>query len=693
MSQLSRIKLLTNKILVKRTTQLQHQNHSLESDNSFLKGLISIGKQTNKNIKIDSLSIKNNRRILLSILSALRAIQTQVSGNVSNVNKIDTVEDPLSRFKKKDASGIGLLGAIGLGASVIGKVFGLLAGPIIKSIAKITKWIGKLALRLGITGAKFVKKTAESIWDWIKEKKSGKGWKVLRRGKVLTKRIIPRAITGITSRLGTQIVTRLGIGAVASLAGGTVATVAGIGLLVAAIGYGSYKLASYFKLGEKLDNLISKTTNGKYRDLADILMGIKSGDIASDITTWLKDKALSFFNNGYEFIKGKISGLLEKLNPFSAGKKSDALEISKSSGSASSLQSAVAAITQNKANSDTDAPEALIDSNGQVISSNIGNTAETAGSSLTSKAINAVSSMIPAGSAIKTAASIGSAVINSDVGKAVSSGLSSAGSAIVDGVKSAADFVTGVFSPNETGDKSTSGGFTHFPTKNKTLISAFGMRMHPEYNEMRMHQGVDIAVPIGTSVFSAKDGTVKYTKVRSGYGKTIEVDHGNGYSTLYAHLDKYAVKTGDRVKGGQVIAKSGNTGVSKGPHLHFEIAKGGVRENPVNHLKFSGLTVMGKNGHSRAPKKGELGYGNGGASSVKGIPGALGSVSGRSETHRYNHMPNQLETPRIAPMFSEPQHNTAFSGMATIENQSAIVESPRIISSSIALASQSVLYT
>lgn len=689
MSQLSRIKLLTSKILVKRNTQLQQQNQSLESDNRFLKSLTLVGKQTNKNIKIDSLSIKNNRRILLSILSTVRAIHRGQDNSIKS-NKIDVIDDPLAKFKNNNSSGLGLLGALGLGATIIGKVFGLLAGPIIKSITKITKWIAKLALKLGIAGAKFVKKGAETIWDWIKDRKSksNKGnWRILRKAKVLTKRIIPRAISGVTSRLGTQIVTRLGIGAVASIAGGTAATIAGIGLLAAAIGYGSYKLASYFKLGEKLDNLISKTTNGKYRDLADILLGIKSGDIASDIGKWLKERAISFFNNGYDFIKSKISGLLEKLNPFSAGKKSDALEISKSSGSSGSLQAAVSSIKSKSVDKDIEAPEAVIDSSGNVIATN----APT--KSISSSAISAISNiagMTPIGSALKTASQIGSSVVNSDIGKTAINGLSSAGSVLMDGVKSAANFVGGLFS-SESGDSSSGGMVTHFPTKNKNLISAFGMRFHPIHKKMKMHQGVDVAVPTGTSIFAAKDGTVKYAKVRGGYGKTIELDHGNGLTTLYAHLDKYAVNAGDRVRGGQLIAKSGNTGASTGPHLHFEIARNGIRENPVKHLKFTGKTVMGSNGVSRAAKKGELGYG--GSSSVSGAPFAPGSVSGRTNGHRYNNMQNQLEAPRIAPMFTEPQHNSAFSAMATIETQSSTVESPRIISSSIALASESVLYT
>ena len=661
-NKVSRLKLLTNKILVTRSAELKQQTKSLESDNSFLKSITLIGKQTKRNINVDFTAIRNNRRLLVSILSTTNALRKSIDSNVT-ANKTDAVADPLERFKNGGSSG--LLGALGLGATIIGKVFNLLAGPVIKSIGKITKWITSLAIRLGITGAKFAKSAGETIWDWISNRGKGGKWKIVNKTKSFVARALPRITGAVSSRLGTQIVARLGIGAVATVVGGTAAVAAGIGLLATAVGYGSYKLATFFKLSEKLDNVISKITGGKYRDLADILLGINNGDVATDLMKWLKTSALSFFTKGYDYIKSKITGLLEKLNPFSDGKKADAVDVSKAAGSSGALKEAMTSITKGQEPAD-EAEEAVLDSSGGQVSA-------SGSSSIGSSIAGAVSGAV-------------SSIANSSPIKAVTEGVSSVAGSVIDAGKSALGTVTDFFTGGPKGDSASGGGLvTHFPMKSKSLSSAFGMRFHPKHKTMMMHNGVDIGAPIGSPVFAAKSGTVKYATQVGGYGNAIQLDHGNGVTTLYGHLDKYGVKAGQKVQGGQKIAESGNTGVSSGPHLHFEIAKNGVRDNPVKHLKFTGKTVMGKDGYSRAPTKGELGYG--GSSMVKGLVSDFGQVASQHAAAKESKY-----TPPSMP-FVPPQLNSVFSGGATIETTSAQVQSPRLLSPSISLVSESVFYT
>lgn len=124
------------------------------------------------------------------------------------------------------------------------------------------------------------------------------------------------------------------------------------------------------------------------------------------------------------------------------------------------------------------------------------------------------------------------------------------------------------------------------PISNKELnrmASGFGMRVHPIYKVRKMHTGCDFSAPRGTPIYATGDGTVK--AVRSdygGYGKQVEIDHGYGYVTKYAHMDKFNVKKGQQVKRGEVIGFVGNTGSSTAPHLHYEIIKDNKKVNPMN---------------------------------------------------------------------------------------------------------------
>ncbi|MEK9618470.1 MAG: M23 family metallopeptidase [Flavobacteriales bacterium] len=123
------------------------------------------------------------------------------------------------------------------------------------------------------------------------------------------------------------------------------------------------------------------------------------------------------------------------------------------------------------------------------------------------------------------------------------------------------------------------------PINNRDLTriaSGFGMRMHPIYKILKMHQGMDFTAPVGTEIYATGDGTVEKVGWTGGYGKTILINHGYGYKTRYAHCSKFKCKKGQKVKRGDHIGYVGNTGQSTGPHLHYEVFKNNRQINPVN---------------------------------------------------------------------------------------------------------------
>ena len=116
------------------------------------------------------------------------------------------------------------------------------------------------------------------------------------------------------------------------------------------------------------------------------------------------------------------------------------------------------------------------------------------------------------------------------------------------------------------------------------ITSGFGVRKHPVFGDMRMHNGIDIAASHGSNVVAADGGTVITSTYNSSYGNYIVISHGNGMTTLYAHLSSRSVSVGASVSKGQVIGLIGSTGISTGPHLHFEVSVNGTRINPRTKL-------------------------------------------------------------------------------------------------------------
>ena len=124
------------------------------------------------------------------------------------------------------------------------------------------------------------------------------------------------------------------------------------------------------------------------------------------------------------------------------------------------------------------------------------------------------------------------------------------------------------------------------PVSNRDLkrtASGYGYRNDPIYHVRRFHHGMDFACDTGTPVYATGNGKVVYAKWKSGYGNLVEIDHGYGYKTRYAHLSKILVKEGQKVVRSEEIAKAGSTGKSTGPHVHYEVWVGKKDVNPINY--------------------------------------------------------------------------------------------------------------
>jgi len=122
--------------------------------------------------------------------------------------------------------------------------------------------------------------------------------------------------------------------------------------------------------------------------------------------------------------------------------------------------------------------------------------------------------------------------------------------------------------------------------KSMSQLSGYGMRVHPMYKVRKMHKGIDFSARTGTPIYASGDGVVKRVQSsRSGFGNNIILNHGYGYESLYAHMSKMLVKSGQKVKKGQKIGLVGSTGRSTGPHLHYEVHYKGQPINPIDYCQ------------------------------------------------------------------------------------------------------------
>lgn len=125
----------------------------------------------------------------------------------------------------------------------------------------------------------------------------------------------------------------------------------------------------------------------------------------------------------------------------------------------------------------------------------------------------------------------------------------------------------------------------------KRTASGWGYRIHPIYKIRKFHYGMDFTAPTGTEIYATGDGTIDILESsKRGYGNKIIINHGFGYKTLYAHMNKFNVQKGQKVKRGDVIGYVGNSGLSTAPHLHYEVWLNGKKVNPVNYY-FNDLSA------------------------------------------------------------------------------------------------------
>lgn len=132
------------------------------------------------------------------------------------------------------------------------------------------------------------------------------------------------------------------------------------------------------------------------------------------------------------------------------------------------------------------------------------------------------------------------------------------------------------------------------PINGAKITSRFGVRNHPILGYSKMHRGVDFGAPIGTPIYAAGDGTVNFASKKGGYGNYLVIRHSGKYSTAYGHVSRFArdITPGKKVKQGQIVAYVGNSGMSTGPHLHYEVLVNNQQVNPSG-VKFKTGAVLG----------------------------------------------------------------------------------------------------
>lgn len=176
----------------------------------------------------------------------------------------------------------------------------------------------------------------------------------------------------------------------------------------------------------------------------------------------------------------------------------------------------------------------------------------------------------------------------SETGDLLYGGLNLPGGRRIEMLKWAHEGKTQWFEASGVGQKR--GGLSR-PVETARLSSGFGMRFHPILGYSRLHAGVDFAAPSGTPIHAVTDGTVTFAGRHGGHGNFVKLAHNGGLGTGYAHMSRIAVSPGERVRRGQVIGYVGSTGLSTGPHLHYEVYRGGTPVNPLS-VKFEQASLL-----------------------------------------------------------------------------------------------------
>lgn len=446
--------------------------------------------------------------------------------------KFGELVDPFARFffkKKKDDSKNKKDGALGW-------LMGLGLGELVRKM--IRKYISNRIKRLFKKAFNKIKRGAIRIARKGKEFAKAAWEKAARYGKDLSRKAW-RSTTRYASRAVTALrplamqAGRIAIRGAAGVAVGALAGTIGYPLMIAAaaaaVGFGAYKLGRYLKLSEKLDEFIKKVSGGKYKDIVDFIMGVGDGSIGKELYGWVKDKIGSLFDDAITYLKLKTNDILGSLSPF-------ANDPTIREGEDPSENKENNRVTNNDNSSD----EGALDSANDNFQSQMRGTATGA-------------AMDP------------SVAISGD---------------------DSAYYESNVSGGDTAWQKLTGGKATK-------LNSGFGKRDAPLSGASTDHKGIDIKAGIGTPIYALENGTFSFSgsansKKGGGLSGYLKSDSGLQYG--FAHLSRIKAASGP-VKKGQLIALSGNSGNSTGPHIHFSIKnKSGAYINPTNVAVPTNLT-------------------------------------------------------------------------------------------------------
>lgn len=470
--------------------------------------------------------------------------------------------NPFDRFKGGGGKGGGLLSmlmsAFGISGmllkpfkSMFVKGIGLIMKGVRSALSNLLRGMGRAGTnaikalgRGALSGAKSLGANAKELV--INGASKVKNSNIVRGAGSLAKSGFQRAIATGTRMMGPQGLGRAAVRQVAGLIGrGIIAgtgAAAGFPLLIAAaaasVGYGTYKLGRYLKLSEKLDEFIKKVSSGKYTNLVDFILGLADGTVGKELYGWVKDKISTMFTDSLKFLKEKTNEILGKFSPFA--NESDDRESEEGDKSVVG-GGQVEQLAANKASGD----KAVSGNNTSTSSDSSSGT--DSGGSLWDKLKSS------AGSAVQS-------VKDFALGKSDSDSSDSSGYAADPNIQ---------YSSNLAWHAITGG-------KNTVLTSGYKTKKRPG------HEGIDIDAKVGTPLYAIEDGIFNSNWDTGGGNQAFVKDTASGYTYGYAHLSKYLKKSGTKVKAGDVIGLSGNTGRSTGPHIHFSLRKNGVRINPVN---------------------------------------------------------------------------------------------------------------
>lgn len=533
---------------------------------------ISFNKLKNRT-KVDdgeSLSNKNSMRELLnnslimqnSISDQYRKVQRQYNRNKGLYNlllkevldikkqknrpKYDKIKNPFGGGGKGKGGGLfgGLLSSL-LGAGLSGLLLAPFMSKIKKGLSTLTKGIknsiGKMfssATKAGknsisrissVLKTESVKKLGDKLnLDKIKNSQIAKGIKSVGK-KGLNKAIARGTQLGLGKGVGrvaiAQVTRMIGAGVIGAAAG-TIGMPLLIASAAAGVGYGTYKIGRYLKLSEKLDGFIKKVSNGKYTNIVDLILGLVDGSVGKELYTYVKEKVNTLFDNTVIDLKNKVNEVLGEFSPFN----------------------------------DTEEPSDTNNSEGGTQSADSSNV--SGGTSFSS---------ILKGASNSTASTY-------DKLQGIGSGVLKPGSSLVQGTQSDSGTSSGSVSSDSDSSNVNSGDLAwHSITKGKNteITSGYGPRWGTE------HTGIDIRAKVGTPIYAPEDGFVSSNTHKTG-GIQAFVTAKSGTKYGFAHLSK--VDRAGPVKKGDLIAYSGNTGKSTGPHIHLSIRQpGGKRVDPQTY--------------------------------------------------------------------------------------------------------------